>query len=298
MPITGWRQVLKRTYAESKEDNLGLVAAGVAFYGFLAMAPLLASMVLVYGLVVTPAEVKVHVQALASIVPADAAALIEEQLGNAVAGAAGKSGLGLVLALGLALFGGMKGAGAIITALNVVYEEAETRNLIRLNLARAAITLGALALAICGLVAGSMTGYLERLADGFGPAASLVSLASWLFTCTLACAFVAALFRYGPDRDRARWSWLAPGSVFATVGILAATAGFGVYSANVGKFNATYGSLGAIVALLTWLYFSAYTLLLGAELNAELEHQTARDTTRGPAAPMGQRNATMADTVA
>lgn len=298
MPARGWWQILKRTLAESKADNLGLIAAGVAFYGFLALVPLLGSIVLVYGLVIEPAEVVRHVQALASLVTADAASLIEEQLRSAVTAAEDKSRLGLLLAIGLALFGAMKGAGAIVTALNVVYEQSETRNLVRLTLARAAITLGALVLAICGLMAGSVTGYLERLTEGLGQTALLIKMASWLGTGVLASAFVAALYRYAPDRDEARWSWLAPGSLMATLGIVAATAGFGIYAANVGKFNATYGSLGAIVALLTWLYFSAYILLLGAELNAELEHQTTRDTTKGAPTPMGSREATMADTVA
>ena len=298
MPARGWRQILKRTWDESRRDNLGLVAAGVAFYGFLAMAPLLASMVLIYGLVVDPADVIAHVRTLTALVPADAAGIIEEQLRNAVAAAAGKSGPGLLLALGLALFGAMKGAGAIITALNVVYEEEESRKLIRLTLVKAAVTLGALLLALCGLAATSVTAYLQQVVGATGGLSIIVQTASWIVTGLLASAFVAALYRHGPDREEARWSWLAPGSLIATLGIVLTTAGFGVYAANVGKFNATYGSLGAIVALLTWFYFSAHILLLGAELNAELEHQTARDTTTGPDKPLGRREAVMADTVA
>ena len=153
---------------KAKRDNLGLVAAGVAFYGFLAMAPLLASMVLIYGLVVEPGDVIAHVQTLTALVPADAAAIIEEQLRNAAAAAADKSGLGLLLALGLALFGAMKGAGAIITALNVVYEEEESRKLISLNLTKAAVTLGGLVLALCGLAASSVTAYFHRLVGETG----------------------------------------------------------------------------------------------------------------------------------
>jgi membrane protein len=274
------------------------VAAGVAFYGFLAMAPLIASLVLIYGLIVEPEEVVGHVQALGELAPTAAAGVIEELLRNAADAADGKRGLGLVLALALAVFGGMKGAGAIITALNVVYEEQESRGLIRLNLARAAVTVGALALGLCSLLAASLTGVMERLSTDMGVVADLIRIGGWLATAALASAFVAALYRYAPDRDEARWAWLTPGAIVATLGIIGANAGFGLYAANLGKFDATYGSLGAIVALLTWLYFSSYILLLGAELNAELEHQTARDTTEGAEVPMGSRNAVMADTVA
>lgn len=299
VPGRGWWQVLKRTLTESKQDNLGLIAAGVAFYGFLAMVPLLGSLVLVYGLVVDASELAAHVQSLTTMVPADVVGLIEEQLQSAVETAQGKKGFGLILALGLALFGAMKGAGAIITAINVVYEETETRNLLQVTLVRAGITAGAIVLATAGVLAASVTGFLEDWASDLGSViALLIKAVSWAVTGALGSAAVAALYRYAPDRDAAKWVWLTPGSVLAVLGIVIATLGFGIYSSNLGKFNATYGSLGAIVALLTWLYFSGYVLLLGAELNAELEHQTVQDTTTGADRPMGRRNAKMADRVA
>lgn len=299
IPPLGWWQILKRTYREILDDNVGLIAAGVAFYAFLAMVPLLGAMVLTYGLVVDPQDIAAHMQQITSLMPSDAAGLINEQLITIVKTAAGKKGLGLALALLLALYGAMKGAGAIVIALNVAYEETETRGFFRLNLLHAVITAAAVLLAVVGLFAVSVTGFLEDVARGVSPiAAIVVKVAAWVVTAALASAAVAALYRYAPDRDDAKWTWLTPGSAFATLSFIATTLGFGFYAANFGDYNATYGSLGAVIVLLLWLYLSAYVLMVGAELNAELEHQTARDTTKGPEQPMGSRNATMADEVA
>ncbi len=299
VPVRGWWQILKRTYAEAGKDNLGLVAAGVAFYGFLALVPLLGALVLTYGLVVDPHDVARHMQAMTQLVPGDAAKLIDEQLKGVVETAAGKKGFGLLLALALALYGAMKGAGAILTALNIAYEERETRGFVRLNLVTAAVTLSTVGIAVLLLLAASATGFLEDIAGRISPlAATAIKILSWIVAGSVASIGVAALYRYGPSRAAAKWSWLTPGSVFATLGFAATTLGFGVYAAKLGNYNATYGALGAVVVLLLWLYLSAYVLLLGAELNAELEHQTAHDTTTGPAREMGARDATMADTAA
>ncbi|QXQ06378.1 YihY/virulence factor BrkB family protein [Sphingosinicellaceae bacterium] len=299
MPARGWWQILKRTYVEAGKDNLDLIAAGVAFYGFLAMVPLLGAMVLTYGLVVDPADLAKHMHALTGLVPGDAAKLIDEQLVSVAKTAAGKKGLGLALALALALYGAMKGAGAVVTALNVAYEQRETRGFIRTTMVNAAVTLAAVLMAVALLLATSVTGFLEDLARGLGDGAALaIKLAVWAATACLASAAVAALYRYAPARTHAQWHWLTPGSVLATLGLVLTALGFGFYAANFGNYNATYGSLGAVVVLLLWLYLSAYVLLLGAEFNAELEHQTERDTTAGDEKPMGQRGAKMADEVA
>lgn len=296
VPLRGWWQILKRTYAESNADNVGLIAAGVAFYGFLAFVPLLLALVLTYGLVVDPAEVATHIAKLTQLVPAEAAKLIDEQLAGIVDTAAGKKGLGLAAALALSLYGAMKGAGAIVTALGIVYEQPPARGFFVDTLVNAAITLAAVLIAIALLLSISATAFLEDLAGRIDPlAAAAVKVAAWGFTAALASAAVAALFRWGPSRADARWVWLTPGSVFVTAGLAVATLGFGWYAANFGDYNATYGSLGAVVVLLFWLWLSAYVLLLGAELNAELERQTAFDTTTGPPVPLGRRGAAMAD---
>lgn len=299
VPALGWKQILIRTWKEAGADNVDLIAAGVAFYGFLALVPLLGAIVLSYGLIASPESVVANMQSLTAVMPADAAKLIGEQLLNVVKSEGDKKGFGLLIALAIALYGAMKGAGAVVTALNIAYEEKETRGFVKLNLLNLAITLGAVVVAILAVIAIAALGHLEKLLPG-APAflLTLGKIASYLLMGGIAAAGVATLYRYGPDRDKAKWTWLTPGSLAFTVLWLAMTLGFGFYVANFGSYNATYGSLGAVVVLLTWIYLSAYVLLLAAELNSELEHQTAQDTTSGAAKPLGARGAEAADTVA
>jgi len=299
IPAAGWWEVLKRTWSETSEDNLGLVAAGVAFYFFLALVPLLGALVMAYGLVADPQTVVHHVQSLAAMLPADAARLIGRQLMDVVRSAEGSRGLGVLVALFLSLYGAMRGASAVMGALNIVYEQKETRGFVKTTLIAFAMTAGVVLIAILAIVAVTLLGYVDRLLTDLSPALHwLVRVASWLLLGAIASLAISAVYRYGPDRYRARWSWLTPGSTVATLLWLVATLGFGFYVSNFGSYNATYGSLGAVVVLLLWLWLSAFVLLLGGQLNAELEHQTARDTTAGPEKPMGQRGASMADRVA
>ena len=299
MPAAGWKDVALRAWREAGVDNISLVASGVAFCGVLALVPLLGAMVLSYGIVATPATVVRNMQALTAVMPAEAAKLIGEQLGNVVHTSGGKKGFGLLIALGIALYGAMKGAGAMITALNIAYDEEETRGFVKLNLVSLAITVGAVLLAILAVVAIAATGHLESLFPGAPDAVlALGKILSYLVMALAGAAAAAALYRFAPDRREAKWTWLTPGSAFTTILWLAVTAGFGFYVANFGSYDATYGSLGAAIVLLTWLYLSAYILLLGAEFNCELERQTAEDTTKGAARPMGARGAHAADTTA
>ena len=299
MSMSEWWKVLKRTWAEAADDNIGLIAAGTAFYGFAAIVPLLASVVLIYGLVADTATVVANIRALFNVLPADAARVIGDQLATVVGTSEGKKGFGLVIALAIALYGGTKGAASIVTALNIAYEERETRGFIVLNLLAFGITGGAVVLAL--LAALSMAAF--ALLDGLIPNApdivlTAIRLVSYVVLAALGVSAAACLYRFGPNRQKAKWAWLTPGSVAATAIWLAATVGFGLYVSRFGNYGATYGSLSAVIVLLTWLWLSGYVFLLGAELNAELEHQTQRDTTTGAASPLGTRGATVADTVA
>ncbi|MEO7634636.1 MAG: YihY/virulence factor BrkB family protein [Sphingomicrobium sp.] len=261
IPVKGWRQVALRTWKQSSEDNIGLVAAGVAFYGFLALVPLLGATVLTYGLVAAPETVLGNVRSLAAVMPADAAKLIGEQLMSVVQTSGSKKGFGLILAL--------------------------------------AITAGAVVLAIVAMIAVAALGHLEKMFPHLPGALLLLGkLGSYALLLAGAAAGAASLYRYGPYRKKARWAWITPGSIFASVGWILLTLGFGFYAANFGNYGKTYGSLATVVVLLTWMYLSAYVLLFGAELNSELEHQTAKDTTAGAAKPIGQRGAWSADHVA
>lgn len=274
--LTGWGRALIRTYKESGKHNLELISAGVAYYGFLTLIPALGALVLTYGLVVDPGEVAKQMRAIVQHIPAEAAKLIDGQLTDVVQTATGKKGAGLALALVLALYGAMKGAAAVVTALNVAYEVPENRSFIRKTLLNLVVTAGALLVAVLALVSASAFAALGHSAAGLSPAATTaIKIVSGLVTIAIAVTAVALLYRYAPARDNARWQWVTPGSIVATVGFMVMTFAFGIYAKNFGHYNATYGSLGAVVVLLLWLSLSAYVLLIGAELNAELEREMA-----------------------
>lgn len=299
MSFADWKQVLVRSWKEASDDNVGLIAAGVAFYAFLAMVPLLGAIVLSYGLVAEPATVLRHMQQLTTVMPADAAKLVGEQLLNVVTTSGGKKGFGLLLALGIALFGARQGAGAIITALNIAYEEKEKRGFIAINLLALAMTVAAVVVAILATIAIGALGHLESLFPELpGWAHVLGKVISYVALAAAAAAGAASMYRWAPSRDSAKWVWLTPGSALTAVLWLLLTIGFGIYVSQFGNYNATYGSLATVVVLLTWIYLSAYILLFGAELNSELEHQTAADTTVGADRPLGERGAWSADHVA
>ncbi|MES2492095.1 MAG: YihY/virulence factor BrkB family protein [Pseudomonadota bacterium] len=299
MPLAAWKQIAVRTWKESTSDNVGLVAAGVAFYSFLAVIPLLGATVLTYGLLTEPTTVVRNMQEITKVMPADVAEMIGEQLLGVVQTSSSKKGFGVFLALAVALFGARNAAGAIISALNIAYEEEEKRGFLKTNLLALAITAGAaIGLAVALLAVGSLA-YLHKLLPDANPVALIAwRVASYLLLALAAAGAAAALYRYGPSRDKAKWTWLTPGSLLFALGWAVLSVGFGFYAANVGKFGATYGSLGGVVAVLTWIYLSSYVLLFGAELNSELEHQTKHDTTKGPQKQLGERGAWAADHVA
>lgn len=299
IPPKGWLDVASRSWKEAGQDNISLVASGVAFCGVLAMVPLLGAIVLSYGLIATPQTVMKNVQALTSIMPVQAAKLIGERLADVIKTSDGKKGFGLLIALSIAMYGAMKGASALITSLNIAYDEIETRSFVKLNLLTLAITVGAVLVAIVAIVGIGAMASLEKLFPSAPESLlALCKMLSYVVMAGAGAAAAATLYRYGPNRDAAQWVWLTPGSVLTTFLWLALTLGFGAYVANFGNYDATYGSMGAAIVLLTWLYLSAYILLLGAEFNCELERQTTYDTTTGPERAMGERRAFAADTVA
>jgi len=298
MPWAGWRDVVLRTAKEASSDNVGLVAAGVSFYGFLAMLPLLGAVVLSYGLLADPQTVLQNMTAMTRVMPTDIAQLIGEQLLHVVQTSSEKKGLGVLVALALAIFSARNGAAAIVTALNIAYEEEEARGFIKVNLLALAITAAAVVLAVLALLAVAIMTRIEAVLPA-SPALALGSqILSYIVLVGLASGAAGLLYRFGPSRDAARWQWLSVGSLLFAVGWVALTVGFGTYVANFGNYSATYGSLATVVILLTWLYLSSYLLIFGAELNSELEHQTRRDTTKGPEQPLGSRGAWSADHVA
>lgn len=296
LPAKGWKQVGLRAWKQSSEDNIGLVAAGVAFYAFLALVPLLAATVLSYGLIAAPETVLKNVRSLTTVMPPQAAKLVGEQLLSVVQTSAGKKGVGLLLALAIALFGARNAAGSVITALNIAYEEKESRGFIKLNLLALAITASAVALGLIAMIAVAALGYLQKIFPHLPGKFLLVDkLGSYALLLAATAAGAATLYRYGPDRQNAKWTWVSLGSIFASFGWIMLTLGFGFYAANFANYGKTYGSLATVIVLLTWTYLSAYVLLLGAELNSEHEHQAAKVTTVEAPEPTGHREAWSGD---
>ena len=299
MPARAWKDIAKRTWTRTWQDNVGLVAAGVTYYGFLALVPLLGIIVMLYGVVAEPATVVSNVRAITTILPPDVAKLIAEQLVAAIQVTKETKGVGILVAVLVALYGGTNGAGAIITALNIAYEEKEKRTLGQFYLVAAVMTVAAVVLAVIGLVATTTLAFLGSFAPGAAPVLVLGAKLAGYFGLTLAAAAVAAtLYRFAPSREDARWMWITPGSLFAATTWLLLTLLFSFWVTKITDYNATYGSLGTIIILLTWIYLSAYALIFGAELNSEIEHQTSKDSTTGPPEPMGKRGAWAADNVA
>jgi membrane protein len=280
--FSDWRAVLVRTWKEAGDDNVGLLAAGVAFFAFLAFVPLLASVVLIYGLAADPATVAEHIGTLARKLPPDAAALIADQLRSMTESPQSAKGFALLLAIILAIYGASKGSSAVVTTLNIAYEVKETRSYIRTTLLSLAMTIGAMLVLFLGVGAISAMAYVEALLPGAPPFVHrLVQILFWAGAASAVSVGVALVYRYGPNRPDAPWRWITPGSAAATLAWLLASFGFGLYVAHFGNYNATYGSLGGVIVFLTWLYLSGYILLMGGELNSELERQRAKDEREG-----------------
>jgi membrane protein len=276
IPARGWKEVLKETWKEGGKDNITLVAAGVAFYAFSALVPLLTAFVLSYGLVAEPSSVVSHMQTLTNVMPQQSAELIGEQLKSMTETAGTKTGFALLLALLIALYGASKASTAVMTALNVAYGTDETRSFIKRTLIAISMIAGAVVVMLLVILAMSAIHLVEELLPSFGGVMHfLIQALGFLLAAAGVIALLATIYRYGPDRPNAKWRWITPGSIIATALWLLATVGFGFYVANFGSYNATYGSLGAVIVFLTWLYLSAYIVLLGAEMNAVLEQEVA-----------------------
>lgn len=275
----GWRDVVKQTWKEAGEEDIGLVAAGVAFYAFLALVPMISAIVLTYGLVAQPEHVAAHITALARTMPDQAAAIVGRELSNTVEAAESTLGIGLAISLALAIYGAMRGASALIRALNVVFNVEESRPFIWHTAVSVAMTLGFVVVFVLASLAISALAFLQSLVPDLGdPVRRAIQAAFWLAAAVGASVTIAAIYDFAPNRQVIERRWLTPGSAVATVVWIAATLGFAFYVRNFGSYSTTYGALGAVVIFLTWLYLTAYILLLGAELNQVLERR--RETGR------------------
>ncbi len=295
IPPGGWIDIVKRTYHEIGRDRVMAVAAGVAFYGLLAVVPALTAFVSLYGILADPSTIIEHLAAVESFLPGDAVGLVRDQLIRITSGDETKLGLALLIGLALSIWSANAGVKAIFDALNVAYGEQEKRGFLRLNLTSLAFTTGIIVFLVIALGAVAAIPALLARAPLNPSTEWLIWIGRWPVLALVVMLGLAVLYRFGPSRDEPKWSWVSPGAAFASAAWLMASALFSWYVANFEDYNKTYGTLGAVVGLLMWMWLSATIVLIGAELNSEAERQTLRDTTKGAPMPIGMRGADAAD---
>lgn len=293
IPWTGWKDVLWRTYQEFQADNLLTVAGGITFFTLLAIFPALGVFVSLYGLIADVAVVRQQMAQLAIVFPPEVVRLLGEQMMRLATERSFNLSAAFLISLVVSVWTANAGMKALFQGLNVAYDEVEKRNFFY----RTALTYGFTFafLTFLSLVTAIMVA-LPIVARAMG-LPDWVLAVRWALLFAVVAGSFACAYRYGPCRRRARWSWVYPGAVFAAFVWMAGSAGFSWYVNNVAHVQVTYGSLGAVIGFMLWVWFSVLIVLAGAELNAEIEHQTALDSTVGAARPMGERGAAMADSV-
>ena len=276
---------------------MSIIAAGVAFYGMLAVFPAITSFVSLYGLLADPTDVQSQFAALKGFIPDQAWSLMNKQL-QAVASSSQRGlGIGALIGLGIALWSGGAGIRALMTALNIAYREEEKRSFVRFYGTAFLFTVAIVMVGILSLGVIVVVPVVLNLIKLGALTEALIKVTPWLVLAAVITIALGALYRHGASRRAPKTRWVSPGAVLATFLWLLSSILFSFYVANFASYNQTYGSLGAVVILLMWFWISAYIVLLGAELNAEMEHQTAEDTTEGRAKPLGERGAYVADHV-
>ncbi|MGI8614107.1 MAG: YihY/virulence factor BrkB family protein [Nocardioidaceae bacterium] len=295
IPGKGWLQITKRSLKEMGSDHLTLIAGGVAYAWFLALFPGMIAAITVYGLVSSPADVQSQMSGLSDNLPKNAQTLITKQLTSIANGSSSSLSIGLVISLALALWSASAGIAGLVEALNIAYDEDDNRKFVVKRGLAILLTIGFivfLAVAL-GLVA-VVPAVLSSLSLGL-VGTILAQVARWVLLVALIFVALALLYRVGPDRDAPKLKWLSLGAVVAAVLWVVASVGFSLYVNNFGSYGKTYGSLAGVVVLLLWFWITALVVLLGAEINAETEAQTAADTTTGAPKPVGERDAVKAD---
>jgi membrane protein len=297
IPALGWRDILWRVWAQIGEDNISIIAAGVAFYAMFAAFPAITAFVSLFGLVADAGQVQEQFATFKGVIPDDAWTLLNDQLTAVASARPQKLGIGAVVALLIALWSAGAGVRAMMTALSIAYREEEKRSFLRFYGTAFLFTIGVVALGIFSLVVIVALPVLLDFIELCVISQVLVRLLPWLVLAGVVTLALGALYRYGASRRQPKSRWVSWGAVLAALLWIGASMLFSLYVANFGSYNQTYGALGAVVILLMWLWISAFIVLLGAELNAEMEHQTERDTTVGRPKPIGERGAYVADHV-
>jgi membrane protein len=297
IPAKGWKDIALRVYRGITEDRILAIAAGVTFYVLLALFPAIAGLIALYGLYSDAATISQHLDTLSGVLPEGGLQIIREQIQRLTEQPAQRLGMATFIGLAVSLWSANGGMKAIFDALNVVYHEKEKRGFIRLNATSLAFTLGAIVFILMALASMTMLPVALTYLGLSQALEILLKIGRWPILLVMVSFAIALIYRFGPSRDKPKWRWITPGSVLAAVGWLGASLLFSWYTENFGSYNETYGSLGAAIGFMTWLWLSNILILIGAKLNAETEHQTARDSTTGRPEALGNRGAVMADTV-
>jgi membrane protein len=295
IPAAGWKEIARRVWGRIGEDRILVIAAGTVFYGILALFPAIAALVSIYGLFASPADIAGKINSMSSVLPGGAISVVGDQMTRVATQSNGSLGISAIVGLLIALWSANAGTKAVYDGLNVAYHEKEKRGFISLNISSLVFTICMLVFAIVALSAIAIVpNFAHRL--GLGEAGKwAVTIGQWPVLLILVSLVFACLYRFGPSRDEPKWRWISPGSIFAAIVWLAASLLFSWYAANFGSYNKTYGSLGAIIGFMTWMWISSIVVFVGGMLNAEIEHQTDKDTTVGTPKPIGARGAYVAD---
>lgn len=296
IPRRGWWDIMRRLVSGIQADHMSVVAAGVAFFGLLAIFPAVVALISIAGVLLDPAEVASQLETYIAMLPQEAAAIIQDQIMKVTGGDEKATGFAAIFGLLLALYGATRGMMTLIEGMNIAYGETETRGFVTLYATGVVLTVviivGLLTALAFMIVVPAVVGFLGLS----GSVETAIVWLQWPVLAVLAILGLAVLYRFGPARAHAKWRWISPGAVVAMILWMIGTIGFSVYTQNFGSYNETYGTLGGVIILLTWLWLSSFIVLAGAKLNAEIEHQTRKDSTTGPPRPEGQRGAVKADT--
>lgn len=296
IPLLGWRDILWRTWREISVDRLPAVAGGVTFYTLLALFPAMGAFVSMYGLFADVRTVEEQLRSMRGVFPPSVVEIVGEQMLRLASQGQAKLGLAFAFSLLLSIWSANASMRALFDGLNIAYDEDEKRHLVPRTLLSYAFTVCALLYAATISTVLIVTPLLLKAAR-LSALDEIIAPIRWLIVLAMTAVAFAVLYRFGPSRAQARWRWVWIGAGAASAGWLAGSLGFSFYVANIAHYDVTYGTLGAVIAFMVWVWFSIMAILVGAELNAEIEHQTAVDSTTGPERPMGARGAAMADTV-
>jgi membrane protein len=297
IPLLGWKDIAWRVYAEIGNDRLLAVAAGVTFYVLLAIFPAIAAFVSIFGMVADRATIGAQLADLDGVLPGGAIEIIGAQVNRITGQDQSALSFAFAFSLLLSIWSANAGVKAMIDALNVTYDEEEKRGFFKLNLVSLTFTVGGILFIAIALSSVVVLPIVLNFVGLGSVSELLLRLARWPVLFAVLVFGLALMYRFGPSRRRPKWRWVTWGSSVAAVLWLAGSILFSWYVSNFGSYNETYGSLGAAVGLMTWIWLSTTVILIGAEVNAEMEHQTAIDSTTGGPRPLGQRGATMADEV-